>query len=154
MTSPEKVAANQRNAAYSTGPRTESGKARSKRNSLRHGLAAKLHTTGHVSQEIKHLAAAIVGPDPDPSRLHFAIVAAEAEFELRRVRAARLVAHTSNTLADRVDGFEAHHQRRAGLAQLASLKSLRAASTRPTQSGTSASLTPFGKGLVLRAICL
>jgi hypothetical protein len=100
MTSPEKIAANQRNAECSTGPRTDSGKARSKRNSLRHGLAAKLDTTGRVSHEIKHLAAAIVGPDPEPCRLHFAIVAAEAELELRRVRAARLAAFTSNTLAD------------------------------------------------------
>ena len=96
MPSPKKRAANKRNATCSTGPRTATGKARSKRNSLRHGLAAKLDTNGRTAPEVKSLALAIAGANPDPCRLHFAIVAAEAEFELRRVRAARLTALTSN----------------------------------------------------------
>jgi hypothetical protein len=36
------------------------------------------------------LASAIAGPNPDPCRLHFAKIAAEAEVDLRRVRAVRL----------------------------------------------------------------
>src|SRR5262245_57541131 len=40
-TSPRKVAANRANARFSTGPKTEAGKNRSKRNRLRHGLRAQ-----------------------------------------------------------------------------------------------------------------
>ena len=40
MTSQKQIRANQRNAQKSTGPKTESGKTRSKRNSLIHGLRA------------------------------------------------------------------------------------------------------------------
>ncbi len=41
MATTEQAAANRRNAARSTGPRTKSGKARSSRNALRHGLSAE-----------------------------------------------------------------------------------------------------------------
>ena len=41
MTSEKQAAANRRNAAKSTGPQTESGKARSSGNALKHGLSAE-----------------------------------------------------------------------------------------------------------------
>jgi len=41
MTSAKQIAANRRNALHSTGPRTEKGKDRSRRNALRHGLTAQ-----------------------------------------------------------------------------------------------------------------
>jgi hypothetical protein len=41
MTSEARSAANRRNARYSTGPRTEAGKAASSRNATRHGLLAR-----------------------------------------------------------------------------------------------------------------
>jgi hypothetical protein len=41
MTSPRQIEANRRNAIKSTGPRTQAGKDRSRRNALRHGLTAE-----------------------------------------------------------------------------------------------------------------
>jgi len=42
MTTPKQVAANRRNARMSTGPKTASGKAQSRRNALVHGLTARV----------------------------------------------------------------------------------------------------------------
>jgi len=41
MTTERQIIANQQNAQHSTGPRTESGKRRSRRNAVRHGLTAE-----------------------------------------------------------------------------------------------------------------
>jgi len=41
MTTEKQILANQQNAKHSTGPRTESGKRRSRRNAVRHGLTAE-----------------------------------------------------------------------------------------------------------------
>jgi hypothetical protein len=41
MTSVKQVEANRRNALKSTGPKTEAGRLRSRRNALRHGLTAE-----------------------------------------------------------------------------------------------------------------
>jgi hypothetical protein len=41
MTSPRKIEANRRNALNSTGPNTQTGKNRSRRNAIRHGLCAE-----------------------------------------------------------------------------------------------------------------
>src|SRR4029450_11145663 len=41
MTTEKQILANQQNAKHSTGPRTEAGKRRSRRNAIRHGLTAE-----------------------------------------------------------------------------------------------------------------
>jgi hypothetical protein len=41
MATEKQILANQQNAQHSTGPRTESGKRRSRRNAVRHGLTAE-----------------------------------------------------------------------------------------------------------------
>src|SRR5262245_60256773 len=41
MATEKQIVANQQNAKHSTGPRTESGKRRSRRNAIRHGLTAE-----------------------------------------------------------------------------------------------------------------
>ena len=83
------VAANRRNAQRSTGPRTAAAKARTARNARRHGLAIPLARDPAACVEIERLAAALVGRSATPARLEQARVAAEAELELRRVRAYR-----------------------------------------------------------------
>jgi hypothetical protein len=88
--SPRRVAANRRNAQRSTGPRSPDGKDRARRNAWRHGLAACVVATAPRDPELRRLTNEIAGPNADPCRSHFAEIAAEAEFELRRVRAARL----------------------------------------------------------------
>jgi hypothetical protein len=90
MASPRRVVANRRNAQRSTGPRSRDGKARARRNAWRHGLAAFAVWTGPLEPDLERLTDEIVGPAPDSCRLHFANIAAATEFELRRVRAARL----------------------------------------------------------------
>ena len=87
---PHKRATNRRAVQHSPGPRTAKGKARSSQNALQHGLAVRLHWTRAIDRDIECLASVIAGPNPDACRLHFARIAAEAELELRRVRAVRL----------------------------------------------------------------
>lgn len=90
MTTDRRRAANRRNAAHSTGPRSAAGKTRSSKNSLRHGLASQLGRTAGQSAEIEGLANAIAGTNPTPEVLHLAQIVAESEFDLIRIRAARV----------------------------------------------------------------
>src|SRR4051794_21879778 len=97
MSSRRKLTANRRNAQRSTRPRTVQGMARAKLNAWQHGLSVKLDSNSTISPEVEQLAAALAGPNPDPVRRHFAVIAAEAEMELLRVSAVRKVLVRSKT---------------------------------------------------------
>jgi plasmid stabilization system protein ParE len=55
MASPAQIAANRRNATHSTGPRSATGKARSRGNALKHGLRAPLDRNASIVEEIEAL---------------------------------------------------------------------------------------------------
>jgi hypothetical protein len=50
MTTPAQISANQQNAQFSTGPRTESGKAVSSQNGVSHGLSSTFAVLAHENQ--------------------------------------------------------------------------------------------------------
>jgi len=89
MISERKVAANRRNALRSTGPRTNHGKTSARQNALRHGLAVRLVSDPNISKEVKRLAYAVAGENPDPVRFDQALTIAEMEFDLARIRKVR-----------------------------------------------------------------
>ena len=92
MTSERKILANRQNAKHSTGPKTTTGKSRASRNAVRHGLeAVSFGNTGHSAQ-VERLAKAICQDTSDPFRYEQAIIIAESQIFVARVRAARVAA--------------------------------------------------------------
>jgi hypothetical protein len=89
MVSERKIAANRRNAAKSTGPKSMRGKARSRGNALRHGLAVEISEDPRRTAEIDRIAGLIAGDHRSDEVLVLAREVAVAEFELLRVRLAR-----------------------------------------------------------------
>ena len=90
MTSHRKLAANKQNASKSTGPRTQVGKLRSSRNSLKHGLSIPVSANAGYSQQVLDLAETIVAASNlDDASSGNAWQVAEAEIELLRVRSVR-----------------------------------------------------------------
>jgi hypothetical protein len=89
MTSEAKIAANRRNARRSTGPRTALAKARVRRNALRHGLATLVVGDPAVASEVDRVVAAICGPQADRFEREQALVIAEAQINLKRIRKER-----------------------------------------------------------------
>lgn len=89
MTSARQISANRRNAQRSTGPRTAAGKQTIACNALRHGLAADLHRTPALIDELDRLANAIGGENAEAAQREQALIIAESEFALLRVRAVR-----------------------------------------------------------------
>jgi len=90
MTSDRKIATNRRNSQQSTGPRSVQAKQRIRRNALRHGIRALALRTPAISTEVDRLASAICGKDADPADREQALLIAESELVLLRVRAARV----------------------------------------------------------------
>ena len=90
MTSSARIHANRANAQFSTGPKTSSGRTRTARNALRHGLTIPIVSVSSLVEEVEMLARQIVGADAtDPLVVLSAREVAEAQLELRRVRLAR-----------------------------------------------------------------
>jgi hypothetical protein len=89
MTSESKIAANRRNSQRSSGPRTVKGKLKVSRNALRHGLAAATLRDPGTAAEVDRLATAVGGENADAAQREQALIIAESELTLLRVRAAR-----------------------------------------------------------------
>jgi hypothetical protein len=84
MTSERQIEANRQNAKRSTGPKTATGKARSRRNAFRHGLSRPIASE---DMDLEALARPIV-TGVEHEALPFADIA-RAKQELRRIRAVR-----------------------------------------------------------------
>jgi hypothetical protein len=88
MTTTEQLEANRRNAKKSTGPRSPEGKARSRRNSWKHGLAAKtLIIVGECADDFDELRSALMDQYDPQSALECELVERIAGilWRLRRV---------------------------------------------------------------------
>jgi len=118
MASERQIAANRRNAKKSSGARSAGGKARSGRNALRHGLTIASRTIPAFQQDVMALARSLslVGDDFDDA----ALIAAEAEIDLLRIRKYRAVlieeargqaGLPSSTLVDRLNKLERYERR-------------------------------------------
>jgi hypothetical protein len=101
--SERKLAANRRNAAQSTGPRTRAGKLRSCRNALKHGLASTCIDYKIELPEIENLTCLILGDRPEAAALEYARDAAFAELTILATREAR--AEYFQSIADQSSMF-------------------------------------------------
>ena len=88
-TSDRKIASNRKNAQKSTGPRSEAGRERSRRNALRHGLAIAVASNPAFSKEIDLLASVISRDVGQRTVGEFARQFAEAQIDLLRIRRSR-----------------------------------------------------------------
>jgi len=87
MTSERKIAANRKNAKKSTGPRSEAGRAASRQNARRHGLATGIGSDPAFRDDIEILAKLLAGGRENFGE--FAREAAEAHLDLTRIRRIR-----------------------------------------------------------------
>ena len=90
MTSERKILANRQNARKSTGPRTTTGKSRASRNAVRHGLERVDFGNPGYCVQVERIAKAICPGASDPFRYEQAVIIAESQMFVARVRAARV----------------------------------------------------------------
>jgi len=92
MASEKQIAANRANAMKSTGPRTAAGRMKSRLNARRHGLSLPIPLDPQLRAEIELVAQAIAGETASEDQLQAAKAFAEAQFDLKRIRATRAAA--------------------------------------------------------------
>jgi hypothetical protein len=88
MTSPRRVRANRSNSLLSTGPKTETGRAKSAQNARRHGLRVPVLCDPALAQDVERIAKDIVR-ECGSEFMDLARRIAEAEVDILRVRRAR-----------------------------------------------------------------
>jgi hypothetical protein len=89
VTSDPKIESNRKNAQKSTGPRSEAGQRRSRRNALRHGLSIAIGSDPSFSDDIKGLARSLAQGKSGQNVGEFAHQVAEAAIDLQRIRKQR-----------------------------------------------------------------
>jgi hypothetical protein len=109
MASDRQIAANQRNAKKSTGPTSDSGKLRSRKNAFRHGLAIGVDRDPPHRADVEKLAQIFSQARNEPSITLIAQDAATAELDLLRISKIR------------VSIFEAFHNSSKSLQEVAQL---------------------------------
>jgi hypothetical protein len=90
VASERQIAANRANAGKSSGPRSLAGKSRASSNAYRHGLSASVGTNASLAPQLEALARKIAGNAVDAITLERAREIAQAEFDLARVRRAKV----------------------------------------------------------------
>src|SRR5215475_6552513 len=90
MPKERKLATNLHRPKKGGGPNTRGGKARARRNAMRHGLAAATLLDPTHSVQVERLARAICGENADMARYEQAQIIAESQIKLSRIRAARV----------------------------------------------------------------
>jgi hypothetical protein len=90
MASALKIAANRRNAKKSTGPKSSAGKARTRRNAFRHGLAIPVTCDVLSAEVIKAVADQLLRKGASSAEQEHAQLAAEVQVEIARLRQAKV----------------------------------------------------------------
>lgn len=89
MATNKQIAANRANAKRSAGPTTATGRLKSSRNALRHGLSGQLQLDPTVTERVDAMARLLLGGSADVEQRLAATEMVQAQLELLRIRAAR-----------------------------------------------------------------
>jgi hypothetical protein len=117
MATERQIAANRQNAKQSSGPRSAGGKARSRRNALRHGLSIPSSAIPAFQKDVMLLAGALSPGGEDIGDA--AIIAADAEIDIVRIQKSRAAmieksrgqGGSSLELASRLDPLDRYERR-------------------------------------------